>query len=55
MNADYAPVALVTGATSGFGHAIAAALHERGWVVYGTTRSEALHRPRRARDSCRWM
>jgi NAD(P)-dependent dehydrogenase (short-subunit alcohol dehydrogenase family) len=32
-------VALVSGATSGFGQAIAAALHERGWIVYGTTRS----------------
>jgi NAD(P)-dependent dehydrogenase (short-subunit alcohol dehydrogenase family) len=33
-----APVALVTGATSGFGQAIAAGLHGRGWIVYGTSR-----------------
>jgi NAD(P)-dependent dehydrogenase (short-subunit alcohol dehydrogenase family) len=35
-----ARVVLVTGASSGFGRAIAKGLHQQGWVVYGTTRQE---------------
>ena len=34
-------VALVTGASSGFGRAIASTLHERGYRVFGTSRSPA--------------
>lgn len=34
-------VALVTGASSGFGQAIAQALHARGYRVFGTTRGRA--------------
>jgi len=34
-------VALVTGASSGFGRAIAARLSERGWRTFGTSRSPA--------------
>jgi len=34
-------VALVTGASSGFGRAIASALHERGYRVFGTSRNPA--------------
>lgn len=36
---DTAPVAVVTGASRGAGHGIAAALAARGWQVYGTGRS----------------
>lgn len=36
---DTAPVAVVTGASRGAGHGIAAALAGRGWRVYGTGRT----------------
>lgn len=36
---DNAPVAVVTGASRGAGHGIAAALAARGWQVYGTGRT----------------
>jgi NAD(P)-dependent dehydrogenase (short-subunit alcohol dehydrogenase family) len=39
------PVALVTGASSGFGWAIAELLTERRYVVFGTSRSEAASGP----------
>lgn len=34
-----ARVVLVTGASTGMGHATAALLHARGWIVYGVSRS----------------
>lgn len=37
-------VVLVTGASSGFGRAVAQALHARGYRVYGTARNPALDR-----------
>ncbi|MGL4288001.1 MAG: SDR family oxidoreductase [Phreatobacter sp.] len=38
-----AKVVLVTGASSGIGHAVAAMLHDKGHIVYGTSRDPGRH------------
>ncbi|GAB4197088.1 MAG: SDR family oxidoreductase [Roseiflexaceae bacterium] len=39
MPTSQQPIALITGASSGLGRAIAARLHQSGWQVFGTSRS----------------
>ncbi len=41
MQTDERKVVLVTGVSSGFGHAIASELHVRGYRVFGTMRHPA--------------
>jgi len=45
MTTDERKVVLVTGASSGFGQAIAAELHARGYRVFGTTRRPDVQAP----------